>query len=99
MPVVPFVVRNQPIDEYRFLTGENMRVTSKGQVTIPLEIRKKLNITPGSEVQFIVVEDGRVTIEKVETEDGTVSRFTRLRGVATIKMTTEEIMTLTRGKT
>ncbi len=74
-----------------------MRVTTKGQVTIPLEIRKKMKITPASEVNFIVGEDGRVYVVKVrERPDTTSSRFSTLRGVATVKMTTEEIMALTR---
>jgi AbrB family looped-hinge helix DNA binding protein len=30
-----------------------MRVTSKGQVTIPKEIRQKLRIVAGSEVEFV----------------------------------------------
>jgi AbrB family looped-hinge helix DNA binding protein len=34
-----------------------MRVTEKGQVTIPKHIRDKLGIVPGSEVEF--VEDGK----------------------------------------
>jgi len=74
-----------------------MRVTTKGQVTIPLEIRQKLKITPASEVDFIVGEDGRVYIEKVK-DGATGKRFSRLRGVATVKMTTEEIMALTRAE-
>lgn len=73
-----------------------MRVTTKGQVTIPLEIRKRLNITPASEVQFIVEEDDRVYIEKVKNEGGGASRFSKLRGTATVKMSTDEIMALTR---
>lgn len=74
-----------------------MRVTTKGQVTIPLEIRRKLRIAPASEVRFIENEDGRVYIEKVN--DGTnSSRFAGLRGVATVKMSTEEIMALTRSE-
>jgi AbrB family looped-hinge helix DNA binding protein len=73
-----------------------MRVTTKGQVTIPLEIRKRLNITPASEVQFIVEEDDRVYIEKVKNEGGGASRFSKLRGIATVKMSTDEIMALTR---
>ena len=32
-----------------------MRVTSKGQVTIPVEIREKLGLLPDSEVEFEVV--------------------------------------------
>jgi AbrB family looped-hinge helix DNA binding protein len=41
-----------------------MRVTTKGQVTIPLEIRQKLNITPASEVEFVLKDDERVYIVK-----------------------------------
>ena len=72
-----------------------MRVTTKGQVTIPLEIRKKLNITPASEVQFHVGEDGRVYLEKTKSDRSAASRFSKLRGSATVKMSTEEIMALT----
>ncbi|NKQ37553.1 MAG: AbrB/MazE/SpoVT family DNA-binding domain-containing protein [Chloroflexi bacterium] len=75
-----------------------MRVTTKGQVTIPLEIRKKLNITPASEVDFIVSEDDRVYIVKVNN-GATTKRFSNLRGIATVKMSTEEIMSLTRSDT
>ena len=34
-----------------------MRVTAKGQVTIPKDIRDKLGIGPGSEVEFVATED------------------------------------------
>ena len=40
-----------------------MRVTTKGQVTIPKEIREKLGIEPGSEVEF-VERDAGVVLEK-----------------------------------
>jgi len=73
-----------------------MRVTSKGQVTIPQEIRKRLNITPASEVDFVVDEDERVYIVKVKDAEPADNRFAKLRGVATVKMSTEEIMALTR---
>ena len=76
-----------------------MRVTTKGQVTIPLEIRKKLHITPASEIQFIIGEDDRVYIKKSENKKVGVSRFSKLRGTATVKMSTEEIMALTRVET
>lgn len=74
-----------------------MRVTTKGQVTIPLKIRKKLNITPASEVRFIIGEDDRVYIEKVRSSTSATSRFSKLRGSASVKMSTEEIMALTRA--
>ena len=40
-------------------------VTPKGQVTIPVEIRKKYQITPGSKVE-IIEEEGKITIKKIE---------------------------------
>ena len=74
-----------------------MRVTTKGQVTIPQEIREKLNIAPATEVDFIVGDDDRVYL--VKREDQTTSkRFAQLRGSATVRMTTEEIMALTRSE-
>lgn len=42
-----------------------MRVTSKGQVTIPKPIRDRLGIGPGSEVAFVEREDG-VSLEKAD---------------------------------
>jgi AbrB family looped-hinge helix DNA binding protein len=74
-----------------------MRVTIKGQVTIPQEIREKLNIRPSSNVEFKIAEDGRVYLVKTEEPKGKASRFARLRGAATVSMSTEEIMALTRG--
>ncbi len=73
-----------------------MRVTSKGQVTIPLKIREKLNIKPASEIDFVVGEDGRVYLVKKKNDTGS-NRFSKLRGIVTVKMTTEEIMVLTRA--
>jgi AbrB family looped-hinge helix DNA binding protein len=73
-----------------------MRVTAKGQVTIPLEIRKKMNIVPASEVDFVIDEDGRVYLVKIKGKKSQSSQFAKLRGIATVKMSTEEIMALTR---
>lgn len=73
-----------------------MRVTTKGQVTIPQHIREKLGITPSTEVDF-VEEKGRVFIVKRKGKKAATRKFTKLRGLATVKMTTEEIMGLTRG--
>lgn len=72
-----------------------MRVTTKGQVTIPQDIREKLDITPATEVDFIE-ENGRVYL--VKKTGGMIKRrkFMELRGIATVKMTTDEIMALTR---
>jgi AbrB family looped-hinge helix DNA binding protein len=71
-----------------------MRITTKGQITIPQHIREKLGITPNTELDFLEKE-GQVYLVKVDTNAKT-SKFKRLRGIATIKMTTDKIMSLTR---
>ena len=73
-----------------------MRVTTKGQVTIPQEIREKLNITPAVEIDFIEEKD-RIYLVKRKDQAKSTRKFSQLRGIATVKMTTDEIMTLTRG--
>ena len=75
-----------------------MRVTTKGQITIPQHIREKLGITPASEIDFIE-EKGRIYLVKKKGEDMTTRKFRKMRGMATVKMTTDEIMELTRGDT
>ncbi len=80
-------------------------VTVKGQVTIPKRVRDHLGIRPGSMVEFDLNKDGNVVLLKARgkgrgkggTKKPPKSRFARLLGTATIKMTTEELMTLTRG--
>jgi AbrB family looped-hinge helix DNA binding protein len=73
-----------------------MRVTTKGQVTIPQDIRKKLGITPFTEIDF-VEENGRIFLTKRKVGKAAIKKFAKLRGSATIKMTTDEIMALTRS--
>ena len=41
---------------------ELAKVTSKGQITIPADIRRRLRLKPGDKVLFLE-DDGRVTIE------------------------------------
>lgn len=78
-----------------------MRVTTKGQVTIPQEIREALGLLPNTEVMFDVV-DGEARIRKarrgrLRRGDGVIGR---LRSVPpSNKLTTDEIMALMRGKT
>ena len=75
-----------------------MRVTSKGQVTIPAEIREKAGLLPDSEVEF-VYERGRVFIRKQSGGHKSGDQLiARLRGKGTVQMSTEEIMALTRGE-
>jgi AbrB family looped-hinge helix DNA binding protein len=77
---------------------ESMKVTTKGQVTIPLEIRERLNIQPGTDVDF-VVEGNVVKFAPTRRAQVRGKRVVeRLRGRATVRMTTDEIMALTRGR-
>ena len=71
-----------------------MRVTTKGQVTIPRNIREILGITPETEITFRE-ENGRFYLVKVD-EPVVTRKFHRFRGIATAKMSTDQIMSLTR---
>jgi AbrB family looped-hinge helix DNA binding protein len=74
-----------------------MRVTSKGQVTIPQEIRQKLGLLANSEVEF-VLEGDAVRIKKAKGRRRGEAIVARLRGKGSaIKMSTDQIMALTRG--
>ena len=74
-----------------------MRITSKGQVTIPQEIRERMGLLPDTEVEFVI--RGNV-VQIVKTRSGS-SRGQRIadamRGRGTVKMSTDEIMKMTRG--
>ena len=81
-----------------------MRLTSKGQVTIPLEIREKLGLHPGAEVEFDIVDD-TVRIRKADAQIRRRAEvrawIDRVRGTAKhskVQLTTDEIMALTRGE-
>ena len=74
-----------------------MRVTSKGQVTIPQHIREKLGIAPSSEVDFIEDDNG-VFIVKKNIPQRNENIFEKLRGTATVRMSTDDIMALTRDE-
>ncbi len=74
-----------------------MRITSKGQVTIPRKIREELGLLPDTEVEFEV--DGNVVrIRRVPGRRRRgASLIGHMRGRGTVKLTTDEIMALTRG--
>jgi len=71
-----------------------MRVTRKGQVTIPRNIREVLGIIPETEIDFRE-DKGRFYIVKID-EPEIKGKFKKLRGIATANMSTDEIMSLTR---
>ncbi len=75
-----------------------MRITSKGQVTIPIEIREKMGLLPDTEVQFEMKGDA-VRIKRAQRSSSRRPRdlINRMRRKATVEMTTDEILALTRG--
>jgi AbrB family looped-hinge helix DNA binding protein len=77
-----------------------MRMTIKGQVTIPLEIRERVGLLPYNEVEFDVVGDS-VRIRKKKGGAGRGRRLIEhLRHAPKPRpgMTTDELMALTRGE-
>lgn len=74
-----------------------MKITSKGQVTIPLEVREKMGFLPDTEVEFII-SGNNVLLKKVRSASKrSRDLIARMRGKATVRMATDEIMALTRG--
>jgi antitoxin PrlF len=74
-------------------------VTSKGQVTIPLHIRRATNIQPGSKVFFEVNPDGNpVLFQCKPVKKCKPDRFDQVAGTADIKWRTDELMALLRGE-
>ena len=76
-----------------------MRITSKGQVTIPQAIREKAGLMPGAEVEF-TLDGGAVRIARARPAKGPTRGeriVAALRGAGDVRMSTDEIMALTRG--
>jgi len=73
-----------------------MRITSKGQVTIPQKIRQKLGLHPNTEVVFEIVGN----TARIKKARGAAARgealIAHLKGRGSVRMTTDEILALTR---
>ena len=84
-----------------------MRITRKGQVTIPQDIRRQAGLMPGTDVEFVVIEEGaraggvEVRLRKVAGPTARPTRgsdlVARLRGRGRYPMPTDEIVRLLRG--
>lgn len=69
------------------------RVTQKGQVTIPKEVREKLGIRPGDEIEFVRTEDGYLIEKEVEKNP-----FEKWRGASETDESVEQRMAELRGE-
>ena len=70
-----------------------MKVTSKGQVTIPQALRRKYRIDSNAEVDFLE-EDGRIVVRVKKRSE---SPFRKVVGRGDVRLSTEEILRLTRA--
>ena len=77
-----------------------MRITSKGQVTIPLKIRERAGLLPNTEVEFELIGHAvRIVKARAATKPGRGELLlARLRGRGDVAMSTDEIMALTRAR-
>jgi AbrB family looped-hinge helix DNA binding protein len=73
-----------------------VRVTSKGQVTIPQDVRRRLGIEPGSEVDFEIDDDVVRLVRKPAGSGAALVK--KMRGRRRVSMSTDELMALTRGE-
>jgi AbrB family looped-hinge helix DNA binding protein len=77
-----------------------MRITTKGQVTIPQDVRERAGLMPGTDVAF-EIDGGVVRLVKVTPDGGRRTRgqklVERLRGGGDFRMSTDEVMALMRG--
>ena len=79
-----------------------MKITSKGQVTIPQAVREKAGLLPHSKVEFVVNSSGEVVIRPVKGADSPIrAAFQKVRGSANARefkgMNTDEFMEFLRG--
>ena len=75
-----------------------MKLTSKGQITIPQALRERFALHPRTEVAFEAAENG-VLIKRAQSRREQFAAWVRkARGSATVKLSTDEIMRLTRDE-
>jgi len=73
------------------------RMTIKGQVTIPKQVREALQLVPGDAVDFTVSDAGQVIVQKAGARAASRrDRFKAARGKAQVKWRTDELMSLLR---
>jgi AbrB family looped-hinge helix DNA binding protein len=76
-----------------------MKLTSKGQVTIPQFLREKFGLLPATEVSFEETGDGVLIKPAASSRRRQAERWIkRARGSASAKITSDQILRLTRGE-
>jgi AbrB family looped-hinge helix DNA binding protein len=78
-----------------------MKITVKGQVTIPIALRERFGLKPGTQVEFVAAEGG-LQVKPRKAARRAVSAYDRwlakAAGSAKPGMTTDQLMSMTRGE-
>lgn len=74
-----------------------MKVTEKGQVTIPIVIRRKMGLLANTDVEFVVSGKSVMLRKSGQTRRRGGKLIATMRGRATNRLSTDQIMALTRG--
>ena len=74
-----------------------MKITSKGQVTIPQDIREKARLLPHTQVDFKISGKKVFFVKSSKTQSRGKKLIETLAGTGTVKLSTDQIMALTRG--
>jgi AbrB family looped-hinge helix DNA binding protein len=103
----PYLARDRLRRYPILLTGKSIisksntrvRITSKGQVTIPQELRERFGLLPNTEVEFVATPDGReLRLLKSSKPSGRGrALIERMRGRGTGKLSTDELLKLMRS--
>jgi AbrB family looped-hinge helix DNA binding protein len=75
----------------------NVKITTKGQVTIPQHVREKLGLLPNTDVEFEIRGDAVLLRKARGSRRRGRALVDHMRGRADTGLTTDEIMALTRG--
>ena len=72
-----------------------MRITTKGQVTIPLEVRERLGLLANTEVEFLIRGDTAVLVKADGRRRGR-KLIEQMRGRGDVRLGTDEIIAMMR---
>ena len=77
-----------------------MKITSKGQVTIPQNLRERFGLLPNTEVEFVVTADGKglCLVKSSQSSNRGRALVERLHGRGTGKRSTDELLKLMRSE-
>jgi len=77
---------------------QDMKVTDKGQVTIPIAVRRKAGLLPNTDVEFVVSGKNVILKKSAKARRRGGKLIAAMRGRATRRLSTRQIMALTRGE-